>query len=870
MSHRLNTTANKRQNLDSTFKVNPFQSLGFRVQPKSDESVPATKAQLWESYQQAKQLNQSGAIQTKLTIGQPGDKYEQEADIVADRVMAMPEPKLAKTSVTNSVQQTRSSIEPIQRVCTDCQEEPKEESKSERDDGRIQAQAELGQTPELTSVRRKLDSADDPQSGSNSDSQLNGSQGKSILAITDRLPARIQREPDKMPPPTGTTTIDKKNETISASGNTLTEAITNLSSQGKGEAGRVTCAPDWDKQAWQPDENKPAATIVTANVTVTETKAMPVWTELDRQCEPVKKEWARFYQALDRHEEGHITIDETSFKDLHKKLLGKTPTVADGIFSTTVTQANTKNDAYDATTQHGLTQGTAVTPVQCQAMEKVSDNQQRDGEGAEVQAKFSDSLIQRATDNTLSVEPDLESRIGSSKGGGSPLSNDVRSFMEPRFGADFSGVRVHTGSDAVQMTQGVNAQAFAHGSDIYFGAGKAPGKDTLTAHELTHVVQQTGGVNQSIQRQIGPQHDLSQGTFDLNATPQDATSGGPNVPITIKFTPKATAPYSNQIGLIQIVRVTDTSGGNIEPASLPAARGASLRTQAGDGTGVDAGYFTDTLHNPSPTHPNVPAGNANQGDALAPQYPVGNGASQPNSTTPGLSQPFSSGAGGAVLGYKRSDDANDIKAAEITDAPGSSGDVNFAFETVAKGEDTNTVYGAVKWSFNIHSGKIENDTSSAVDNQSATFDAALERHRDFYVHEPQVFYFEFDSDVLSSNEIAKIGTFKTYLARFAAAPNLVQVTPTGFADQRGNVAHNLALSLRRATAVRAALLAQGIPEAQIQPITIGGGATTDFTQDATTDQDSDANRRGNRRVVLTFEYIAAAAPSGTGGTGGTP
>jgi outer membrane protein OmpA-like peptidoglycan-associated protein len=501
-------------------------------------------------------------------------------------------------------------------------------------------------------------------------------------------------------------------------------------------------------------------------------------------------------------------------------------------------------------------------------------------EEEELQMKSLDNSIQREelpeeeeelqmkespTPNSQLPTNSLEDRLSSSKGGGSPLSDDVRSFMEPRFGADFSGVRVHTGSDAVQMNQDVNAQAFAHGQDVYFGAGKAPGKDALTAHELTHVVQQGRGINrQLIQRKIGPQHDLSQGTFDLNATPQDATSGGPNVPITIKFTPKTTAPYSNQIGLIQIVRLTDTSGGNLEPASLPAARGTSLRTQAGDGTGVDAGYFTDTLHNPSSTHPNVPSGNANQGDALAPQYPVGNGPAQPNPTTPGLF------AGGAILGYKRSDDANDIKAAEITDAPGGNGEFNFAFETVAKGEDTNTVYGAVKWSFNIHGGKIENDTSSAVDNQSATFDAALERHRDFYVHEPQVFYFELDSDVLSSNEIAKIGTFKAYLARFAAAPNLVQVTPNGFADQSGKAAHNLDLSLRRATAVRDALIAQGIPEAQIQPITIGHGATKDFTLDATTDQASEANRRGNRRVVLTFEHIAAAAPSGTGGTGGTP
>jgi hypothetical protein len=62
--------------------------------------------------------------------------------------------------------------------------------------------------------------------------------------------------------------------------------------------------------------------------------------------------------------------------------------------------------------------------------------------------------------------------------------------MEPRFGADFSSVRVHTGTEAVQMNRELGAQAFAHGSNVYFGEGKSPGNNELTAHELTHVVQQ--------------------------------------------------------------------------------------------------------------------------------------------------------------------------------------------------------------------------------------------------------------------------------------------------------------------------------------------------------------------------------------------
>jgi hypothetical protein len=108
--------------------------------------------------------------------------------------------------------------------------------------------------------------------------------------------------------------------------------------------------------------------------------------------------------------------------------------------------------------------------------------------------KCDEEPIQRSAEGSTQAQPDLESRLTASKGGGSPLSADVRSFMEPRFGADFSSIRVHTGSDAVQMNRDVNAQAFAHGSDIYFGAGETPGKDALTAHELTHVVQQTGGI----------------------------------------------------------------------------------------------------------------------------------------------------------------------------------------------------------------------------------------------------------------------------------------------------------------------------------------------------------------------------------------
>jgi len=91
------------------------------------------------------------------------------------------------------------------------------------------------------------------------------------------------------------------------------------------------------------------------------------------------------------------------------------------------------------------------------------------------------------------------------------LPSDVRADLEPKFGADFSGVKVHTGSTAAQLSQDVGAQAFTHGSDIYFNQGKynpesGAGKHLL-AHELTHTVQQGG--SESIRSKPMVQHGRS-------------------------------------------------------------------------------------------------------------------------------------------------------------------------------------------------------------------------------------------------------------------------------------------------------------------------------------------------------------------------
>lgn len=88
---------------------------------------------------------------------------------------------------------------------------------------------------------------------------------------------------------------------------------------------------------------------------------------------------------------------------------------------------------------------------------------------------------------------------------GQPLDAATRAFMEPRFGRDFSRVRVHVDAKAAESSRAINALAYTVGQDMVFGAEAyspqtASGR-RLLAHELAHVVQQ-GFSNRQVQRQV--------------------------------------------------------------------------------------------------------------------------------------------------------------------------------------------------------------------------------------------------------------------------------------------------------------------------------------------------------------------------------
>ncbi|MBX2829117.1 MAG: DUF4157 domain-containing protein [Flavobacteriaceae bacterium] len=108
-------------------------------------------------------------------------------------------------------------------------------------------------------------------------------------------------------------------------------------------------------------------------------------------------------------------------------------------------------------------------------------------------------VVQRRALNTEpsgSVSESISTQINASRGGGNKMDAGTLSAMESGFGTDFSNVRIHTDSNAIQLSKSMHAQAFTVGNDIYFNEGKYNTSSTtgkhLLAHELAHTIQQGG------------------------------------------------------------------------------------------------------------------------------------------------------------------------------------------------------------------------------------------------------------------------------------------------------------------------------------------------------------------------------------------
>ncbi len=117
---------------------------------------------------------------------------------------------------------------------------------------------------------------------------------------------------------------------------------------------------------------------------------------------------------------------------------------------------------------------------------------------------------------------------------GQPLDAGTRTYMEPRFGHDFSQVRVHADTKAAASARAVNALAYTVGSDIVFGAGTySPSTYAgrqLVAHEMTHVVQQSNSSTPSAGNVLQRFNDWNMGPLPQGWTPGTPFSGPTRTP----------------------------------------------------------------------------------------------------------------------------------------------------------------------------------------------------------------------------------------------------------------------------------------------------------------------------------------------------
>jgi Domain of unknown function (DUF4157) len=113
-----------------------------------------------------------------------------------------------------------------------------------------------------------------------------------------------------------------------------------------------------------------------------------------------------------------------------------------------------------------------------------------------------------STDGETSVADNFLSGLGP----GQPLDAATRAFFEPRFGRDFSAVRIHTDARAAESARTVDARAFTAGGHVVFDKGsyRPHTRDGrfLLAHELAHVMQQTIPSAQTIIHRQPPQQEL--------------------------------------------------------------------------------------------------------------------------------------------------------------------------------------------------------------------------------------------------------------------------------------------------------------------------------------------------------------------------
>lgn len=447
-------------------------------------------------------------------------------------------------------------------------------------------------------------------------------------------------------------------------------------------------------------------------------------------------------------------------------------------------------------------------------------------------------------------------------GGGHPLSASARSYFEPRFGYDFSNVRLHTDNAAMESARQVKALAYTIGHDIVLGAGQTssetPAGRRLLAHELTHVIQQGGGQRlggstpaRSIQPRLSRmiQRAQTDAGYEAGSGVGAAITAGTMVPNNTIMGHTFTA--TNCRGLY---------GCNIDFAVGKAYTG--VYTLPSNGRDVRGAYikitpsFNSTICGTCSTVHiiqdirNIRHNTAGAVENADPTYATRRTRSDwgnPSAPSPGWRiDRIDSATNPRYTSGWSGNPGTATTPAEMWDAPGewsNARNAGLEFQSCAICENAGAqgrVIGCINWGLYIDSSgavsfspatptatcgpsqQLQDATTrweAIPGNQSANIDFTRETGVD-QGSQRSVLWFQFDSTTLREDaevhsSVIMEGALRRIRQHLVGLGASARIVVHGYASEEGDPGYNMGLSRRRAEAIRTQLIAAGIPSDRI-------------------------------------------------------
>jgi uncharacterized protein DUF4157 len=469
----------------------------------------------------SKSFFNASSIDTKLTVNQPGDPYEKEADAMAYKVVQRFNDKSFSGSENNPAPFFNKPNLTVQRKCAECEQE---EELQKKEDQKITEQK----------IQKK------PIFESNAEPNDEEKNIHRKCAACEKE-EKVQKKP---------LIIQKQEETESSLGDFFHQPASDWASSATSETGSSSPAPE-GQTATNAGANQQGHFIVddaaipsdgqmrksdflqrvTQQICEVVDSALQGTPFSSNNCPYIQAAFARYQNSSPAQIEQKIKQYEPAASSAQnaEDLIQQVKTYV-GILASRWAQTRDLSSV----PQDILAQIPDSLKAASGIANAVSDFSQSVSSGIGSIVSGAGSIFFKANDGGAQATQSPAS-VMQSLGKGNSIDGSTRSKMENAFGANFSDVEIHTDSNAANLSKNMNARAFAIGNHIAFGSGEHnPGTlvgDALMAHELAHTIQQSRGKVDSMQMK---------GSADYSALEEDADISAMGAMISIQRNKKGT------------------------------------------------------------------------------------------------------------------------------------------------------------------------------------------------------------------------------------------------------------------------------------------------------------------------------------------